>query len=439
MTVNRNIVIEYALCEIFHCYETHRRNYTPMPNKWLVLALSALTSLFVFAMPMLSLPVLFTEIAADLDLSLLQIGFIWGTAALAAVFTSIPLGALGDRFGPRLTLGVACLLVGIFGALRGFAFNYTTFMVTVMLHGLITPALPPNIHKTAGRAFPGRRGLSSGVVSAGFALGLALGSALSATVLSPLFGGWEGVLFFYGVLGIVIGLLWLLVYPSNDQIAQPSALQQTESPSQPRLSYMQSLQHVMKSRQLWIIGLGGMCFTACYRGFAGYLPIFLKESGWDPALADQALSSFYFVSLLGVLPLSLISDRWQIKQGLMITCVAVLSVGVFSLSVTEGVLLWIGLLAAGFFFDAYMAIHQAAAQEIDGIGFAFAGTALGLISTLREVGGFVAPPLGNALAGFGLNLPFAMWGGMGLIGVVILWVGREPQAEPVASSSPSSP
>ena len=37
-------------------------------KKWLILLLAALTSLFVFAMPLLALPVLFTEIAADLDL-----------------------------------------------------------------------------------------------------------------------------------------------------------------------------------------------------------------------------------------------------------------------------------------------------------------------------------------------------------------------------------
>lgn len=392
-----------------------------MPNKWLILVLSAFTSLFVFAMPLLSLPVLFTEIAADLNLSLVQIGFIWGAAALAAVFTSIPLGALGDRWGPRVMLSTTCILIGVFGALRGFADSYLTFMITVMLHGLITPALPPNIHKTAGRAFPGQRGLSSGVVSAGFALGLALGSALSATVLSPLFGGWEGVLFFYGVLGIVMGILWFVIYPSDEIVTRAFATSQPEAKNNDKLTYFQSLRHVMRSRQIWQIGLGALCFTACYRGFAGYLPIFLKESGWEPAMADRALSSFYLVSLVGVLPLSILSDRWQIKQGLMIACVAVLSIGVFSLSVTQGLLLWVGLMGAGFFFDAYMAIHQAAAQEVDGIGFAFAGITLGFIATLREIGGFLSPPIGNALATYGLNLPFVLWGIIGLIGALILW------------------
>ena len=69
-------------------------------KKWLVLTLAALTSMLAYAMPLLSLPVLFTEISEDLGLSLLQIGFIWGATSLAGILTSIPFGALGDRFGP---------------------------------------------------------------------------------------------------------------------------------------------------------------------------------------------------------------------------------------------------------------------------------------------------------------------------------------------------
>ena len=94
--------------------------------------------------------------------------------------------------------------------------------------------------------------------------------------------------------------------------------------------------------------------------------------------------------------------------------------GVLSFSVVEGALLWVGLLTAGLFFDAFMAIHQAAAQEVDGISFGFVGIALGFLATLREVGGFISPPIGNALAEVGLSLPFIFWGGIGLIGTVVL-------------------
>ncbi len=382
-------------------------------KKWIVLTLATLTGMLVLAMPLLALPVLFTEIADDLGLSLLQIGFVWGTASLAGMLTSLPAGTLGDRFGPRRTLSLACLLIGLFGALRALSFDYVSFMGTVLLHGLVTPAIAPNVHKTAGSWFPKRRGLAAGVVSAGFALGLALGSSLSASVLSPLLGGWDMVLLFYGVLAVIMSGMWFFLYPQSAHATHKEPKKR---------AFIQSLRHVMRSRELWLIGLGSLCFWACVRGFVGYLPLYLKTIGWNPVLADQTLAIFYAVSLIGVLPLSIASDRFGIRRGLMILAVSVLALGVFIFSFAEGLILWLAVIMAGIFFDAYMAIHQATAQEVDGIGFTFAGTALGFISTLREVGGFLSPPIGNALAEFGLGVPFIFWGMMGLLGAAILWL-----------------
>lgn len=375
--------------------------------------MAALTSMLVYAMPLLSLPVLFSEISNDLGLSLLQIGFIWGATSLAAILTSIPLGALGDRFGPRRTLSIACLAVGILGALRAYSFDYATFLLTVLLHGLITPAIPPNLHKTAAAWFPGQRGLSSGIISAGFALGLALGSAVSASLLSPWLGGWQNVLILYGSFALIAAPLWYLLDPdpktAGDAADQPK-----------RIPYVQALRHVGRSRPIWLIGFGTLSFWICYKGFSGYLPLYLREIGWQPQVADQTLTTFFAVSLIGVMPLSLLSDRYNIKKWIIILSVSGISLAVFSFSFATGLLIWGALIVGGFFFDAYMAIHQALALETEGIGAQYAGTALGLIATVREVGGFLGPPIGNALAEFNLAAPFIFWGLAGLAGAFVL-------------------
>jgi len=119
-------------------------------------------------------------------------------------------------------------------------------------------------------------------------------------------------------------------------------------------------------------------------------------------LADQTLATFFLVSLIGVMPLSLFSDRMRSRRIFMVVSIAVMSIGVLSFSIVDGILIWIALIVAGFFFDAYMSIHQAAAQEVDGISYQYVGTALGFIATLREAGGFMSPPIGNALAEYSL-------------------------------------
>src|SRR5688500_16117025 len=88
-------------------------------TRWLVLGWCTLTAMFAFAIPTLALPVLFFEMAADLDLDILQLGSVWGTMSLTAMVIGLVGGTLGDRFGTRRTIGVACLLTGMFGALRG--------------------------------------------------------------------------------------------------------------------------------------------------------------------------------------------------------------------------------------------------------------------------------------------------------------------------------
>ena len=87
--------------------------------KWNVLAIAALTHTFAVAMPRICIPVLFQEISGDLGLSLVERGWIWGIVALGGILTVLPGGLLGDRFGVKRVLVVACFLGGIAGALRG--------------------------------------------------------------------------------------------------------------------------------------------------------------------------------------------------------------------------------------------------------------------------------------------------------------------------------
>lgn len=68
---------------------THPSNTQPEAYKWLILALSTFTFTFVVAIPQMSLPVLFAEISADLGLSLVQVGWIWGIGSVLGILVGI--------------------------------------------------------------------------------------------------------------------------------------------------------------------------------------------------------------------------------------------------------------------------------------------------------------------------------------------------------------
>lgn len=379
--------------------------------RWLMLFTGALTSLLVYAMPALSLPVLFPEIAADLNISIVQVGVIWAVSSITGVFIVLLGGLLGDRFGTRQVLIMACFCSALFGGMRGFADSFLTFVAASFLFGLVQPVIPINLHKVAGEWFPRRQlGLATAVISTGFAAGLMLGSLLSATVISPAVGGWQGVMFLYGFAALGMGIMWLIVHPKQDM--------NSTTPGEQRIPLRQSLSHVAHIRSIWLVGLGAMGYWACTRGLIGYLPTYLREIGWSAVRADQALSLFYAVSLVGAIPFALVTDRYQWRRHYLVLAAIMMAAGTGLLFATDSVLIWLGVVMAGLFFDGFMAIFQATVLEIKGVGLLFAGTALGFAAMLREVGGVFSPPLGNSLTVYGLNVPFAFWSFTAVLGTI---------------------
>ena len=378
---------------------------------WFVLALCSLTIIIVYTIPTLMLPVLFAEMAAELELDILQIGVAWGSLSLSSMVIGLFGGAIGDRFGSRRTLSVVCLLTGIFGALRGLVPNYGLLIVSFLIYGLVAPSLPPNLHKAGAYFFPKRRGVATGTISLAFAFALFIGSRYTATWLSPLVGGWRNVLFFFGAMGVIASVIWWLM--PDDWLPPPV------HSDQPFFGgIFETLGHVLRVRELWIIGSASTLFWACYRGFSGYTPVYLRELGWDAVSADNALSTFFLASLVLALPMVYLSERIGNRRPFLIVAMLASGGGIMLMGLGNPASIPIGLVVAGLMFDAFMAIYQAEILDLKGIG-AYMGSALGAAVMFREIGGFFGPPIGNWLAQFGGNVPFLFWGSLSLMAAII--------------------
>ncbi|HRW07968.1 MAG TPA: MFS transporter [Caldilineaceae bacterium] len=386
--------------------------------RWFVLALAALTFTLVMGMPNMSLPVLFPEIAADLQLTIVQVGVVWGVGSLTGIVMGLLGGLIGDRIGAQRTLLIFCAFIGVAGAARGLASGFSTLVFTVFLLGVATPVVPTNIHKICGIWFPGRQlGMANGVVSTGMALGFMLGSLLSATVLSPWLGGWRNVLFFYGVVALLFSLFWAFTKSAPDETDGPR--------QQHRPPVRQGLVHVMQLRNVWLLGLTLFGVSGAIQGTLGYLPSYLRAVGWEPATADSALASFHGMSMLLAIPLAMLSDRLGKRRQLLIVGIVLITIGFAMLIVVTGPLVWLAVILAGMTRDGFMAIFMTKVLETEGVGTTYAGTATGLTLGCAMLGSVLAPPLGNSLESIALNVPFALWSGMLLLGLVALFFVQE--------------
>jgi len=387
-------------------------------QRWYVVGLGATINLIVFAVATSAMPVLFSEISDELGLSIVQIGAVWGIGSVAGIISIPAAGFLADRFGARRILTIFCLMAGVFGALRGISNSYTSLAVTSLLFGLASEAVPVIVIKNASLWFQERGlGTAQGIITACVGGGMMLGAMLSATVLSPLLGGWKQVMFLYGAISVLVGIIWFLTVREPVQ-AKTVATARTQAP-------WQALSHVVRVRGVWLIALAMMGFAGCNKGLMGYLPLYLRDAGWTAAGADGALAALNAAGTIAAIPLTLLSDRLGLRKAVLLPGLFITAISIGLLSISTGPAAWLLVILAGVSRDMVWAVAATMTVETDGIGPVYAGTAVGIVHSFTRMGYTFAPPAGNSLASIQPGLPFVFWAGLSLVAMVVfLFVGE---------------
>ena len=393
-------------------------NHSLTNYRWYVLVLAVSTMALAVMMPDMCMSVLFAEISQELDLSFVQIGTIWGIAPLGSVAFLFVGGVLCDRFGVKRTVSMACLLGGIVGAMRGLSNGFASLVAISFLLGLLISMVPIGLTKASYIWFPSRQlGLASGVLRTGSGIGSAISSMISATYLSPLLGGWRNVLFLYGAISVVLGIIWILT------IKETQYARKTESET--KVPVRQAISRVLHIRDVWLLGLTLFAYVGGMRAIAGYLPVYLRNRGWMAIHADGALTAFNLVGTAGAIPLALVSDRVGRRKAVLVPAASIAIVCAGLLPIVSNAFVWAVVIALGVFFSAYIAITITMCLETEGVGAAHSGMAVGLLYTLQRVGHFMAPPVGNSLASINLGMPFVFWASLFVFGLLILILVKE--------------
>jgi MFS family permease len=380
--------------------------------RWVILAMLTAIGTFVAALPSSCMPPLFKEISGDLNLTLVDIGWVWGFTSVAGIFVSLPGGLLSDRINSRWFIGISCILVGITGASRGLADSYSTLLLTVFLNGLVRLTLPVAVVKIIGLWFRGKNlGMAQGIGAFGMGFGLMLGPWISSAYLSPWLDGWRNVMYLYGIIAVAFGLLW--IWLAREPVHSSAAGGSRES-----IPIRSAIMRVLRNKYVWFLALTLFFRVTCLMSMTGYVPTYLKDLGWAGTSADWTLSAFYAASILVVIPVSLFSDRIGARKPVLLVGILVsfIAVGLIPFVSEPGV--WVMMILAGFLMDGFMAIFTAQLLETEGVGPALSGTAIGVVFTLAQFGNAIFPPIGNSLAGIGAQWPFLFWAMLGALAII---------------------
>jgi len=357
--------------------------------------------------------VLFPEITSDLNLNYAEIGLIWGGVSIGAAAFMLIGGVLGDHFGTRVVVGVACFLSAISSLLRGTTNSFIALAIFMVLFGIAEACAVGSLSKMVVTSFKGKAlGLINGAQYSGFYLGGAISMMVSATILSPMFGGWRGVMYLYGIIAIIIGILWVVAI--RDIPTTSSA-----KPSGRSLSKV--ILRVIHSRDLWLDGIAFFIVFFSIGGVVGYMPIyFVNVKGVNISEASNMASAFLWGSIIGSLAVPVLSDRVG-RKIVYIPSIVITAICIYLIPVLSSLPLLIIIVACGIFAAGANAMHWVVVTESKGIEPAYYSTAFGLLATMGSIGGFLGPVIGGIITEIDESLPFALWAGVLSIAVIAFY------------------
>ena len=248
--------------------------------------------------------------------------FGWTYAAM-----QIPGGWLVDRVSPRVLYAAALILWSAATFFMGFAGSFVIlFVLRLAVGALEAPAYPIN-NRVVTTWFPEReRATAIGFYTSGQFVGLAFLMPVLAWLQHHY--GWHMVFVSTGLLGIVWGVLWFMIYREPRQFKGANAaeieliqqgggvvdLDRRAREKKAPFSW-NDLGLVMSKRKLWGVYLGQFCLTSTLWFFLTWFPTYLvKYRGMDFIKSGFLASVPFLAAFIGVLCSGVLSD-FLIRRG----------------------------------------------------------------------------------------------------------------------------
>lgn len=248
--------------------------------------------------------------------------FGWTYAAM-----QIPGGWLVDRVSPRVLYAAALILWSAATFFMGFAGSFVIlFVLRLAVGALEAPAYPIN-NRVVTTWFPEKeRATAIGFYTSGQFVGLAFLTPVLAWLQHHY--GWHMVFVSTGLLGIVWGVLWYLIYREPRQFRGANAaeieliqkgggvvdLDKRVTEKKAPFNW-NDLGLVISQRKLWGVYLGQFCLTSTLWFFLTWFPTYLvKYRGMDFIKSGFLASVPFLAAFIGVLCSGVLSD-FLIRRG----------------------------------------------------------------------------------------------------------------------------
>ena len=339
-----------------------------------------------------------TEVAKELQLSAISMGYIFSAFGWAYLLMQIPGGWLLDRYGSKKVYTYSLFFWSLFTFLQGFVdmvplawAGVSMFLMRFMLGFSEAPSFPANARIVAAWFPTKERGTASAIFNSA--------QYFSLAIFSPLLGwltfawGWEHVFTVMGAIGFVLTIMWVKFIHNPTDHPKMSAAElefikkggavvdmdhkKTATDSGPKLHYIKQM---LTNRMMLGVFFGQYFINTITWFFLTWFPIYLvQEKGMSilkvgMVASIPALCGFAGGVLGGVFSDSLIKrgHSLTLARKLPIVLGMLLASTIILCNYTDNTVLVIALMALAFFGKGFGAlgwpvISDTAPKEIVGL------------------------------------------------------------------------
>jgi ACS family glucarate transporter-like MFS transporter len=270
-----------------------------MSKRYAIVGITAVAALWMY-IDRVCFSTLTKSIKTDLGMTDDQKADILGAFFLTYALCQIPIGALADRYGPRLVLTIAIAAWSAVTACTGFATSFHTLLAIRLLLGITEAgAYPAAAGLVKNWTNVEERGRFSSIVAFGGRLGGAIAPKMTAGLAILLIGfgftawsnpsgvNWRGVFALYGLCGLVVAaLFWFVVRDRPDHsLTAPNSRQSFWQELWPLIK---TIGNLARNRTMWLFGFVQLGVNIGWAFLVTLLPDYLDER-FHVALEDIGL------------------------------------------------------------------------------------------------------------------------------------------------------
>ena len=234
----------------------------------------------------------------DLDVTHAVAGLLGTIPVLCMGLFAPPAPFLSGRIGPRLAIGAALSLIGLFGVVRALAPGAVAVIVLTFPVGVGMGLAGAMLPVAVKQRFADRPGFATAVYTSG----ITIGSALAATVAVPLSraaGGWRTPLLVFGAVSTVLAAVWLW-------------LTRSELPHE-RVD-VRPLKLPFRRPLAWRLVAAFFLMSSVFYGLNAWLPDAYVERGWSESSAGGLLAVLNTVTIPVGFAVAWAADHWWTRR-----------------------------------------------------------------------------------------------------------------------------